>query len=275
MSPQRITGAQTRQPASDGRLVAAIDTATDTLAIGIGRFAGDGIETLVSISEAAPRKANTVLLPRLAEELGAAGLSVRDIAAVVTGRGPGSFTGVRIGVVTAKGLAQGLAVPLYGVGTLDALAWRWRDRPGLLGVVGDAMRGEVYPALFRTGGGNMVRLAPDTVERPLEVAARWAAEIDEPILLAGNGLAKHAQVFADALGERATIAAVDEWAVTGAGLLGVFAANLAAGEPGDGDVAALLPIYTRLSDAEENERVRSGACESATPASGVAGGEAS
>lgn len=275
MSRQRIVDAGTQGHVGGGRLVAAIDTATDVLAIGIGRLTDTGVEMLVSISEAAPRKANTVLLPRLAEELDAAGSSVRDIAAVVVGRGPGSFTGVRIGVVTAKGLAQGLAAPLYGVGTLDALAWRWRDRPGLLGVVGDAMRGEVYPALFRTGGGSIQRLAPDTVERPLEVAARWAEGVDEPILLAGNGLAKHAQAFADALGQRATFASADEWAVTGEGLLGVFAANLAAGEAGDGDTAALLPVYTRLSDAEENERVRAGAREAATPASGVAGGDAS
>ena len=86
-----------------------------------------------------------------------AGPEIAEVTEVVVGRGPGSFTGVRIGVATAKGLAQGLGVPLFGVSTLEAIAWRFAasgtaTEPAARGVVlGDAMRGEVYPALFTSG----------------------------------------------------------------------------------------------------------------------------
>ena len=71
----------------------------------------------------------------------------------MVGRGPGSFTGVRIGISTAKGLAHGANVPLLGVSTLDACAWTaWKAGVrGKLGVLADAMRGEVYPALYVLG----------------------------------------------------------------------------------------------------------------------------
>ena len=146
-----------------------------------------------------------MLLPRVAAEMEAAGRTVADIAEVVVGCGPGSFTGVRIGVATAKGVAAGLGVPLYGIGTLDAVAWRalLAARPSegsLIGVVGDAMRGEVYPALFRVRGGRVERLGADRVAHPAEVAEAWARDVPGELLLAGNGLRKYSETFRDALG---------------------------------------------------------------------------
>jgi N6-L-threonylcarbamoyladenine synthase len=259
-------------------LIAAIDTSTEVSVLALGRWAEPGgIDTVAACEVDAPRAAMSRALPCLRELLDAVGASPRDIAEVVAGRGPGSFTGVRIGVATAKGLAHGLGVPLYGASTLDAIAWRIAAEDavvpdgGLLGVVGDAMRGEVYPVLFRIAGGVATRLAEDAVRKPTDAAATWASELAEPLVLAGNGLAKHAAAFADAFGARAKLAPEGLWAPSGSGLLAAYAAARSAGSAGSGDPATLLPVYTRLSDAEENERTRTGTDAGPLPASGVGG----
>jgi len=246
------------------RLVLAFDTATEQVALALGSRDGDRVTTLLGRDFPAPRAALGVLLPTVGELLANAGMTISALTEIVVGRGPGSFTGVRIGVATAKGLAHGAGLPLYGVSTLDALAWRFRDHDGLLGVVGDAMRGEVYPALYRIACGYVERLTPEAVAPPERIAQEWAA-LDEPLLIAGNGLVK----YADRFGEVGRLAPPESWSVTGEGLLAAYAAHLVSGHAGSGDPGALLPIYTRLSDAEENERTR--AVGSDLPDSGVAG----
>ena len=135
-------------------------------------------------------------------------------------------------------------------------------------MVGDAMRKEVYPALFRVDAGWVERLSPDTVAHPDSVAALWAA-LDEQVLVVGNGLNKYSELFdcpdlGLVLGESAL------WPPSGAGLLDAYAASIADGARGDGLAGALLPVYTRLSDAEENERDRAGVT-AGLPSSGVDG----
>ncbi|NTW28350.1 MAG: tRNA (adenosine(37)-N6)-threonylcarbamoyltransferase complex dimerization subunit type 1 TsaB [Coriobacteriia bacterium] len=237
------------------QLLLALDTATEVTVVGLAWRTAHNIEVVASAEVDAPRAAMSRVLPIAESLLAAGGVTSRDVSAVIVGRGPGSFTGVRIGVATAKGLAHGLGVPLYGVGTLDAIAWGFADKHALLGVVGDAMRGEVYPALFRLGGGRAERLTPHRVAKPDEVAGEWAA-LGEPLLLAGNGLRKYGPRFTSALGDRAM--AVDEakWAPSGYGLFGAFSALLADGAEGSGEAGEVLPVYTRLSDAEEDEAAR-------------------
>lgn len=253
------------------RLVIALDTATEAIALGVARVDACGFEMLAGGSEIAYRQANTRLLEALMEALEAAGVTIAEVEGVIVGRGPGSFTGVRIGVAAAKGIAQGLGVPLAGVGTLDAIAWQFRTRDGLVGVVGDAMRGEVYPALFRVEAGRVTRLSPDTVRFPADAAAEWQSSVHEPLVLTGNGLKKHGQVLEDALSELAELAPEELWWPDGEGLLGAFIE--AGGESlfADGDPAVVLPVYTRLSDAEEAERERTGLGKATPPTSGVSG----
>lgn len=252
-------------------LVLAFDTATEDVALALGRFEGDSLTVVGSRDFHAPRAALSRLIPAVRELLSETGAEELSIGTVVVGRGPGSFTGVRIGVATAKGIAQGLGARLLGAGTLDAIAWRFAEAERTVGVVGDAMRGEVYPALFRCGAGTCERLTPDEVADPAEVASRWAESILEqggpPLLLTGNGLAKHAEAFADTLGELVEFAEPELWAPMGATLLrAAHAAPI-----GDGTPSALLPVYTRLSDPEEAERLRGVKAGSPLPGNGVAG----
>jgi len=256
----------------------ALDTSTDHVALAVGDLDAPGA-VVASEDFEARRAANTVLLPTLERLLASAGVDVAEVTAVLCGRGPGSFTGVRIAMATAKGLAHGLGVPLVGVGTLDAVAVR-AQRNGLVAVVGDAMRGEVYPALFRVESGMVVRITPDRVVRPEVVAAEWAA-LDEDLTLTGWGLVRHGDTIRTALRPDVSIAAERMWVPDGASLIHAAwsqsgpgsltaiarldrADALAAAHP-----AVLLPVYTRLSDAEEAE-VRAGGLR-VPPAGGVAG----
>ena len=226
-----------------------------------------GLEVLGSADRMCRRHANEQLVGVVDGLLGSLGLARADVDAALVGTGPGSFTGVRIGVATAKGLACGLKVPLWGVSTLDAVAWGvWKAGVrGLVGVVGDAMRREVYPGLYRVDDGGVHRLfAAESVAKAPEAAARWAARPDrDRIALAGDGLAKYRRLYEEA--GFAAFVPEDAWHPTGEGLL---RAGVAAGLPhasgAAGDPALVLPVYTRLSDAEENERVRLGMAEPAT-----------
>lgn len=234
-------------------LVLAFDTAGDTVAVGLG-VRSDNQVTVVGRSDfSARRQANTRLLRTIADLLDQTGQVTSELSEIVVGLGPGSFTGVRIGVATAKGIAQGLGVPLFGVSTLDAIAWRLKDVSGTIGVVADAARGEVYPALFEIAGGAVTRLSPDRVMRP-EAALEMFATRGSDILLTGDGLVRYADVFCAP--DFLTCAEKHLWTPSGEGLLDAYSAARRTGTPGDGDPAAVLPVYTRLSDAEENERAR-------------------
>lgn len=179
----------------------------------------------------AHRASNTMLLPTI-EKLG---IKPSEIKAVAVGRGPGSFTGVRIALATAKGIASALGVKLIGFSTLDAVAWNMWEH-GIRGqayVVADAMRKEIYPALYNITDEGPERLTPDRVEKA-----------DKVIEEVGNTLAA-----GDALNKYKFQNMADEelWNPSGKSLL--MAINSQPQDP-----ATVLPVYTRLSDAEEGER---------------------
>lgn len=253
-------------------VILGMDTSTERTIVVLAARDERHVIMIGSAEVDAPRAAMSRVLVLVEDLLNENKLRPERIGEIFVGRGPGSFTGVRIGVATAKGLAQGLRVPLHGVGTLDAIAWRFVGEERLIGVVGDAMRGEVYPALFRYEEGRIVRLTQDVVADPVDAAHEWRQHRGA-IVLAGNGLVKHGGVFGEALGEEA-ISPSESWAPDGWGLLSAYAASVGEDRRGAGDPGALLPVYTRLSDAEENERAKAGHPRLAPPGSGVAGGDA-
>ncbi len=260
---------------------------------------------LASDSISARRCANERLLPCIQEMTEALNITHKQVKTVVCGRGPGSFTGVRIGVATAKGMASGLECALYGVSTLDAIAWEaWiAGYRGRLGVVGDALRKEVYPVRYDLLDSGVVRLDCDNVDKPANTSVRWAASShnagslcegmsvetylqvspsessassasstasahfatdpaarnQQNIMIAGDGLLKFADVF-QAEFDRADMSVEtlpqNLWNVTGRGLIFAYYDLKRRGELGSGNPQELLPVYTRLSDAEENEKAR-------------------
>ena len=238
-------------------LLLALDTSTERACVGLASLDAGVLTLYAEAVEDARRAAMSRLLPMTESLLSANGFAVCEVRGVIVGHGPGSFTGVRIGVATAKGLAHGLGAPLWAVGTLDAVAWSFAGQDVLLGVVGDAMRGEIHPALFECSGGDVRRVSPDIAAKPGTVAEQWAA-LQRPIVLVGNGLRKHAQVMLDALGECATLADERLWLPDARGLFAAYAAAVRTGALESGDPATVLPVYTRLSDAEENANLSAG-----------------
>ena len=247
--------------------VLAFDTANEVIAIGLGRLdaAARSIELVASVEVEARRASNTQLVPRIDELCARAGVAREKIACVCVGRGPGSFTGVRIALATAKGIASALEVGLVGVSSLDAVAWgAWKaaERGELL-VVADAMRREVYPVEYRLDDEGAVRLTADRVVKAAEFAEELGGSAGDGSaaasewFIAGDGLRKYAEFFSGV----GAVLSEKLWTPTGAGLLLALQAAWRAGEcdPFDAerhDPGLLLPVYTRLSDAEENERQR-------------------
>ncbi len=245
------------------RYVLAFDTANEVIAIGLGALHGESrtVEVVACAEASAHRASNTQLLPRIDALLAEQGVARGELACIVVGRGPGSFTGVRIAMATAKGVASALGVGLVGVSSLDAVAWNAQAAGvrGPLAVVADAMRKEVYPVRYQLTGEGVCRLGADRVVKAEAAAAELAACATETPRLAvtGDALAKYADLFAPA-GEPLPS---ELWAPTGRGLLQALQAAWRAGEADPFDAARhnpafALPVYTRLSDAEENERIR-------------------
>ncbi len=252
----------------------AFDTANEMIAVGIGRLdrAHRRISVITSYEEEAFRASNTKLVACIDAALKAAHAARADIACVVCGRGPGSFTGVRICLATAKGLALGLGVPLYGVSTADAQAWNlWHEGIcGSVAVLGDAMRKEVYPVRYRISDEGAERCGVDTVMKAVDIPA-WLGISDQ--VISGDALKKYAQECKPC--GRCTEPSL--WHPTGTGLLLAAQAAWQEGvlDPDDaalGNPATLLPVYTRLSDAEEHERIRLAKSEARDLRTGVQGG---
>jgi tRNA threonylcarbamoyl adenosine modification protein YeaZ len=199
-------------------LVLALDTATPTLVAGLARWTA-GAEAGVLAERAVPSGTRhaELLTPAISGVLADAGLAMGDLDAVVTGLGPGPFTGLRVGVVTAAALADARGLPVVGVCSLDAIG------SGARTVVTDARRKEIYWAVYAADGA---RVDGPSVVRPEELG-RSGPFVGDP-------------AFAARLG--ADVVAAE---VTTAGLLRAAGPQLA--DPSS--VGPLVPLYLRRPDA--------------------------
>jgi tRNA threonylcarbamoyladenosine biosynthesis protein TsaB len=183
------------------------------------------------------------LVIAIAEALCDAGTELRDLAAIGVSIGPGRFTGLRVGLATAKGLSVVAGIPVRPVPTLEALARSARGPGTVVGPALDARRGEVYGALFRLGEGRPARLLDDRAESPDAFAARVrAAAAGEPVLLLGTGAAAYRGELGCALG--ATARFPDGAALHPPALAIAAMVEEAASDPVP-DLAAIEPVYLR------------------------------
>ena len=186
------------------------------------------------------------LLPMVEDMLKNTDRSLSDVDLFAVAHGPGSFTGIRIGIATVKGLSWALEKPCVGVSTLEAMAWHGVACGTLLCPVMDARRSQVYNALFQVISGKPVRLTEDRA-LSLEDLAAEVKEYDSEFFLIGDG-AKVTSDYFSAAGISCHMAPQNLVMQSAWGV-----AKAADGkEPGTAD--ALLPVYLRLSQAERERQ---------------------
>ena len=188
------------------------------------------------------------LLPMGEDMLKNAELTLGDVDLLAVAHGPGSFTGIRIGVSMVKGLAWALDKPCVGVSTLEAMAWHGLAAGGLVCPVMDARRSQVYNALFSIEDGRPVRLTEDRPSSLEELAAELAANDWAPFLV-GDG----AELTYRYLTEHGIDCALAPENLRMQSAWGVAMAAMDK-EPGNAD--SLLPVYLRLSQAERERQER-------------------
>jgi tRNA threonylcarbamoyladenosine biosynthesis protein TsaB len=238
------------RPASS-QWVLALDTATNTASIALccdGRVVETGSHDSSGHS--------SELLPMIDSMCKRHGVAPTSLAAVAVGVGPGSFTGLRIGMATAKGIAYAASVPLWGVSSLAAIAWETIsthiDPPSVLSIaIMDARRGEVFIAAYRFDGLTMISVTDEEVIKPTGVAAyiaraqRLAPDFVSKV--AGDGC----NAFSDLLGPLAANPQ-DRLRTPSAAAIALLAVAAA----GRGTVPDLMrdgtPVYIRKSEAEVN-----------------------
>ena len=180
------------------------------------------------------------------------GKTVSDVTHVAVAAGPGSFTGVRIGVAAAKGFAWGAQLPCCGVSTLEAMALGAGIWSGYVCPVMDARRSQVYNALFRAENGSLTRIKEDRAIALSELSEELQ-QLEGPIFLVGDGSLLTYNTLADSI---PALILPPEWKQhqRAVGVALAAAQQIQAGSSCDG--AALVPNYLRLSQAERERLER-------------------
>ncbi len=222
--------------------VLAMDTSTD---LGSVAVLVDG-EPWAEVHARVRARHGETLLPLVAQALTAAGVRRQELDLLAVGVGPGSFTGTRIGVATAKGLAVALDRPLVGVVSLRALA---RAAPGrFVAPVVDAHKGEVYVAVYEHEGDALhERLGPlHAVPAEAAAAVRRALADRRELVACGSGLRRYPELGAELLGASTVLPPL--WDAPRAAIVALEGeARFRRGA--EDDRASLEPLYVRPSDA--------------------------
>lgn len=206
-------------------LLLALDTATPAVTVALH----DGSSVVAASSQVDARRHGELLLPAVDRVLAEAGRRLDAVTGIVVGVGPGPYTGLRVGLMTADTFGLALGVPVHGVCTLDGLAYESGIEGGPFVVATDARRKEVYWARY---ADPRTRLTEAAVDRPADIADEVAG-----LPAVGAGAVLYPETFPDARAPEH---------VSAASLAALAAERLAAGE----ELAAPRPLYLRRPDAQ-------------------------
>jgi tRNA threonylcarbamoyladenosine biosynthesis protein TsaB len=186
------------------------------------------------------------VMPAIQSLLEECGVKPGQLERIVVAEGPGSYTGVRIGVTIAKTLAWTLNIPLVGVSSLEALAANGRYFDGYICPLFDARRGQIYTGLYEYKKDELNTVLEDR----LIINDEWVKQLKEynkPVLFLGNDVHLHKQVFSEGLGEKAVFSMITQYnpRPSELGFLGMKK------QPVD-NVHTFVPNYIRLAEAEAN-----------------------
>lgn len=224
-------------------LILGVETSTSQVSCAIG-----GHEGVLAASQVKRRQRHAeVLVPMISDLCRIADVSLSEIGVVTVGTGPGLYTGLRVGVATAKALALALRTPMIGVPSLDLLAFPVRFSNRQIVTAMDARRGELFVAAYRTTPGGLQQLERPRVCTPEELASDLAV-LDRDCLLVGDGALRYAALFE---GERRVEIAEGGQSHPSAAALVQLAHAQALREEFVSPVE-LRPLYLRRPDAEAN-----------------------
>ncbi|GAA2450466.1 tRNA (adenosine(37)-N6)-threonylcarbamoyltransferase complex dimerization subunit type 1 TsaB [Actinomadura vinacea] len=213
-------------------LVLAFDTATAAITVALYEWSpGERVRRRGSVENIDRRRHTELLTPSIAEVMAEAGAAPGDLSAIAVGVGPGPYTGLRVGLVTARAMGEALRIPVHGVCTLDVIAWASR-RTEPFAVATDARRKEVYWARYETA---RQRSDGPSVTPP--------AEVPDDLPVIGEGVA----LYPDVLGRPDH---EPEPLLPSAGALAELVVARLSGAPGP-ELLPPEPLYLRRPDARE------------------------
>ena len=222
--------------------ILAVDTATNSCSVAVtddGKLA----------AEFTTRKNETHskhLMELIHSVLGNAGFGVGDLDGLAVTVGPGSFTGLRIGISTIKGLAFALDKPVVGISTLEALAWQCGQTPHLICPLLDARKGEVYAATYGFIEGELIQMTGARAIIPETVVE----DINSPCVFIGTGARLYHQRIVSVAGDLAHFVPEDQNTIKASSVAFLSIPRFEANNTDEID--GLVPHYIRKSDAELN-----------------------
>lgn len=231
-------------------LILGFDTSTPLGTVALS----DGKNLIAETSLEVERSHIEKLLPTMSLLVKKAGFSVGEVGGIAVGLGPGSFTGTRISVTVARGLAQGLNKPLVGISSLDILAYNLNPTEHKIWALIDAKRNEVYAASYQFSDSQLERLSSYQAITPMALA-RQLAESKEKVIVVGDGLAAYQEIFRKFL-KTVDFAPPELWFPRASRLIALALPRFFASQTDD--VFQLVPIYVRRPDAETVKSLRRG-----------------
>lgn len=228
-------------------LILGIESATEQVGCAIG-----GHEGVLGLFESARgRRHAETLTPAIEFVTGSTGIALDEISVVAVDVGPGLFTGLRVGIATAKAIAHALRVPMIGISSLDLLAFPVRQSPRTIVTVIDAKRGELFYAQYRQVPGGVQRISDLQLGTADDLLADLIATNDE-YLLVGDGALR----YREHLAERRGIEFAEQWLAHPSAAPLVQLAHARALREDWLNPWDLEPIYLRRPDAAINWAVR-------------------
>ncbi|MFC1798675.1 tRNA (adenosine(37)-N6)-threonylcarbamoyltransferase complex dimerization subunit type 1 TsaB [Thermodesulfobacteriota bacterium] len=220
--------------------ILAVDTATRSCSVAILSDRDLLAEVLVANGQTHSKH----LMQMIKTGMERSGITLSDLDGIAVTRGPGSFTGLRIGISTVKGLAVAIGVPMVGISTLDVLAEQSATSPFLICPLIDARKGEVYFSKYKWSHNGLGKKCEEQVGSLSGVLA----DIDEPSLFVGDGALLYEELIRERIRSLAHFAAQNQHTI-----LASTVARLGLKRFRQGDIDSLdrfVPRYIRKSDAE-------------------------